>query len=159
MAPLDRPDGRGPWPPGRKPGPLGADPGPLTLAYIGDAVYTLFVRTHLAGLGPAKPRELHRLAAEEVRAAAQARTLAGLEDQLTEEEKSVVRWARNAKIGRGGGGTTAERHLATGFEALLGHLYLTGQDRRLEAILGQAVEPITQRGGNPSASGPASAHP
>jgi ribonuclease-3 family protein len=150
-----------------------ADISPVTLAYIGDAVYTLHVRTRVACRGPAKQRDLHRLATDEVRAAAQARTLARLEDKLSDEERCVVRWARNAKIGRGGGGTVAERHLATGFEALLGHLYLTGQDARLEELLSAVIdraddqahdherdhnddhERATQAGGSQDASSPA----
>lgn len=133
--------------------------GPVALAYVGDAVYTLHVRAHLVCRGPAKQRELHRLASAEVRASAQARSLLELEDKLTAEEKSIVRWARNAKIGKGGGGTPAERHHATAFEALLGHLYLTGQSQRLEELLAAVAEHTASAGGNEFASDPAPLHP
>ena len=58
-----------------------------------------------------------------------------LEDKLSDEEKTIVRWARNARIGKGGGGTPAERHRATAFEALLGYLYLSGRSTRLQELL------------------------
>ena len=120
------------------------------LAYVGDAVYTLWVRTHLVRRGPASQRDLHRLTIGEVRAAAQARSLAVLEDVLTPEEQSIARWARNAKIGKGGGGTAAERHQATAFEALLGHLYLSGQEERLAAVLSAVTLPASLAGGTES---------
>jgi ribonuclease III family protein len=97
--------------------------------------------------GQKPQRELHRLATDDVRASAQARSLAALEDKLTAEEKSIVRWARNARIGKGGGGTPAERHHATAFEALLGHLYLSGQTARLSELLDLVTNPAPGPGG------------
>ena len=108
---------------------------PAALAYVGDAVYTLHVRTGLVAAGCRRQSEMHRLASEDVRAAAQARWLALIEDDLSPGERDVVRWARNARIGKGGGGTPAERHHATAFEALLGHLFLSGQLTRLQELL------------------------
>ncbi len=125
-----------------------AELSPTALAYVGDAVFTLHVRTRLVTTGGSKSRlELHRLATEDVRAAAQARFLALLEDKLTGEEKSIVRWARNARIGKGGGGTPAERHHATAFEALLGFLYLNGRGDRLAELLGLVANPPPSTGG------------
>lgn len=128
------------------------------LAYVGDALFTLWVRTYYVRRGPAKQRELHRLCSGVVRAGAQAQWLGLVEDMLAEEEKSIVRWARNAKIGKGGGGTSAERHLATGFEALLGYLYLTGQTTRLDSLLSFVVEHAAQPGGQDIDSDPAQTH-
>lgn len=120
--------------------------GPLALAYVGDAVYSLFVREHVVRRGPAKGRHLHQATVCEVRAAAQARSLASLEDQLTEQERSIVRWARNAKASRGRGSTVAQRHQATAFEALLGYLHLTGQNQRLQALLTKVVNQVCGTG-------------
>lgn len=134
-----------------------AELSPGAFAYVGDAVFTLHVRTRLVLAGCRPQHELHRLATEDVRAAAQAGFLAALEDKLTDEEKSIVRWARNARIGKGGGGTSAERHHATAFEALLGFLYLNGRNARLEQLLELVANPPPAPEadlGNPS-----SAHP
>lgn len=118
----------------------------MALAYVGDAVYSLFVREHVVRRGPAKGRHLHQATVCEVRAAAQARSLALLEDQLTQQELSVVRWARNAKASRGRGSTVAQRHQATAFEALLGYLYLTGQNQRLQALLAKVAKQASRAG-------------
>lgn len=109
---------------------------PLILAYVGDAVYELAVRERLAARGPSKVAELHREAVALVRAPAQAALLRRLEGLLTPEEEEVVRRARNAKSGPAPRGVPVQeyRH-ATAFEALLGHLYLDGQTRRLAELL------------------------
>ncbi|OGS69471.1 MAG: hypothetical protein A2Y96_01785, partial [Firmicutes bacterium RBG_13_65_8] len=107
---------------------------PAALAYVGDAVFTLLVRSLLVGRGPARQSELHAESVRAVRAAAQARALSQLEPHLTDEERGVARRARNAHVGRGGAGTQAERHFATGLEALFGYLYLSGRIERLTAL-------------------------
>lgn len=121
--------------------------GPSALAYVGDAVFTLAVRTRLVLGGGLSGREMHSLATGDVRAAAQARALAVLEDYLSREEKDIVRWARNARVGKGGGGTPAERHHATAFEALLGYLYLDGRTARLNELLALLANPAPSAGG------------
>jgi ribonuclease-3 family protein len=120
---------------------------PAALAYVGDAVFTLHVRTRLVAAGCRPQQEMHQLASQDVRASAQAHWLELLEDKLSPEEKSVVRWARNARIGKGGGGTPAERHHATAFEALLGHLYLSGHVARLNELLDLLANPTPSPGG------------
>jgi len=123
---------------------------PAALAYVGDAVYTLHVRTGLVTAGSRPQSEMHRLASQDVRAASQARWLTLIEADLLPAEKDVVRWARNARIGKGGGGTPAERHHATAFEALLGHLFLSGQSTRLQELLDrleQLANPAPELGG------------
>lgn len=109
---------------------------PVVLAYVGDAVFELAVRERLASRGPEKVAQLHREAVSLVRAPAQAEFLRRLEPHLTAEEADLVRWARNAKSGAAPRGVPAQeyRH-ATAFEALLGHLYLTGRRERLEQLL------------------------
>lgn len=113
---------------------------PLTLAHVGDAVYDLHVRTHLALAGPVKPRDLHRRTVSYVRATAQAAALRTLVPALTEDETDVVRRARNARPGHVPKGVAAAEYAqATGLEALLGYLYLTGQSERLAEVLAAAV--------------------
>lgn len=112
---------------------------PLVLAFLGDATYAHCVRYHLIARGVAKPHQLHKEANRYVSAKAQANILLTLMPGLTEEEQSVVKRGRNAKSG-----STAKnadiidyRH-ATAFEALVGYLYLTGQQERIADIMQQA---------------------
>lgn len=108
----------------------------LTLAYIGDTVYDLYVRQKLIENGDRHMHDIHKDATKIVCAAAQAKSVHNIEELLTEEEKGILKWGRNAKSG------TVPKHAdvvdyrwATGFEALLGYLYLKGQLQRLEEIL------------------------
>ncbi|MDI9484836.1 MAG: ribonuclease III domain-containing protein [Bacillota bacterium] len=107
---------------------------PLVLAYVGDAVYELYIRTKLAAY-PAKMQKLHRMAVQYVQASRQAEIVHAWEPQLTEEEKTIVRRGRNAKSGMGRGDVVEYRY-STGLEALIGYLYLTGQRQRLAELLG-----------------------
>lgn len=116
---------------------------PLTLAHVGDAVYDLHVRTRLALAGPAKPRDLHRRTVSYVRAAAQATALRALAPGLTEGEAHIVRRARNVRPAHVPKGVEAAVYAqATGLEALLGFLYLTGQTERLAQVLAAAVQAV-----------------
>lgn len=109
---------------------------PLTLAYIGDGVYELVVRTVVVEQGNRPSNALHKLTTTYVKAQAQAQMLLALKDELTEEEADVVRRGRNAKpYTTAKNATRADYHKATGFEALMGYLYLTEQtDRMLELV-------------------------
>jgi ribonuclease-3 family protein len=111
---------------------------PLILAYVGDAVFELWVRERLAGREPGKVTDLHQAAVALVRAPAQAALLRRLAGLLTPEEEEIVRRARNAKSGPAPRGVPVQdyRH-ATAFEALLGYLYLNGRQERLEDLLNQ----------------------
>lgn len=116
---------------------------PLTLAYIGDAVYDLAVRTVLVNQGNCKPHKIHLRCSRLVRASAQARVLERFEKDgvLTEEEYTVCRRGRNAKPATMAKNATAEDYKkATGFEALMGYLYLTGQMERLLALIRQGLD-------------------
>lgn len=107
----------------------------LALAFVGDAVFNLFIRTMLVGSGK-KVRDLHRDAVRFVKASAQAGILKKIEGFLTEKEKDVVRIARNTKVNTvPKNADIMDYHYSTGFEALLGYLYLTGQNERLNKIL------------------------
>lgn len=107
----------------------------LALAFVGDAVFNLFVRTMLVGSGK-KVRDLHREAIKFVKASAQADILRKIDAYLTDAEKNIVRIARNAKVNTvPKNADIMDYHYSTGFEALLGYLYLTGQNERLNRIL------------------------
>ncbi|NLJ74137.1 MAG: Mini-ribonuclease 3 [Firmicutes bacterium] len=114
---------------------------PLVLAYVGDAVYELYIRTKLAAL-PGKVNDLHRAAVEYVRAGSQAEIIHDWEPLLSESEKDVVRRGRNAKSGVPRHADAADYRYSTGFEALLGHLYLSGQEKRLLELL-ERISPTT----------------
>ncbi|MCM8900407.1 Mini-ribonuclease 3 [Caldicoprobacter algeriensis] len=109
---------------------------PLVLAYIGDTIYDLFVRTYLVMAYNVPVHQLHVKAIDFVRAKGQADTLRHIEEFLTQEELDIVRRGRNAKPGTmPKNATVADYRLATGFESLLGYLYLMGRDERLLEIL------------------------
>lgn len=114
----------------------------VVLAYVGDAVYTLFVRKKLALSSDGKAAELERHATERVRAESQARLVAALLPHLTEEEAGVYRRARNAKKNtRAKHATAGEYSMSTGFEAVIGFLYLTGRTERLNELLEMETTP------------------
>jgi len=109
---------------------------PVVLAFVGDAVYSLFVRERLTFTSDFKTGQLNRLATQEVKATAQAEFVKEIINVLTDEELAVFKRARNAKK------TTKAKHAsiseyndATGFEAVLGYLYLVGDNDRLNFLL------------------------
>ena len=108
----------------------------LTLAYVGDAVHTMYVREKLVRDGDKKIDVLHSLCSDKVKAATQARLAESLFDTMTEEEQSVYLRGRNSSTHhRAKNQTGSDYRKATGFEAVLGYLYLTGQGERLNYIL------------------------
>ena len=113
-------------------------PGSLELAYLGDALYDLYVREHLIARG-GRVRGMHREAITLVCAHAQSAALARISDALTEAEADVVRRARNTKQTPPRNADAAEYHRATALEALIGYLYVTGQRERMNALLALAL--------------------
>lgn len=113
-------------------------PGSLELAYLGDALYDLYVRERLVARG-GKVRALHREAISLVCAHAQSEALARVADALTEEERDVVRRARNARQTPPKNADSGEYHHATAIEALVGWLYVTGQRDRMNEVLALAL--------------------
>lgn len=109
---------------------------PLNLAFVGDAVYEIMVRERLVCLANRPNKELHQLAVKQVRAEAQAAALDKIFPLLTEQEASIYRRGRNAHTARSGG----DYHKATGFEALFGYLYLSGQTERLQELFAMTLE-------------------
>lgn len=117
----------------------------LVLAYIGDAVYELAVREYLVSRGPASVNKLHREAVHRVRASTQARIYRYLEGRLSKAEEAVARRGRNAKSGHGArGDSIIEYRHSTGFESLVGYLYMRRDWARLEEILNLARRVIEQ---------------
>lgn len=108
---------------------------PLFLAYVGDAVFELYVRRKLVGEKAQPIRQLHRKATKIVRAGGQDHILRQIEPLLTEEEADIVRKGRNTKSRVPKNADMAAYRRATGFEALLGWLYLNGRQERLNELL------------------------
>ena len=104
----------------------------LTLAYLGDAVYELWVRTHLLELGYEKVKELHKQAIGYVRASTQARVLRVLLPDLDEIEQQIVLRGRNAKGGHPKNVDVVTYRHATAFESLVGYWQLNGQTDRMQ---------------------------
>lgn len=117
---------------------------PLVLAYIGDAFFSLFTRTRLLGFEQNKVQVLHTFDARMVSASMQAVACRALEPQLTEYEQGVLRRGRNARSTVPKSATVAEYRYSTGFEAVLGYLYLKEDYARLEELAEQAFVIIAQ---------------
>lgn len=109
---------------------------PLVLAYIGDSVYEIFIRTFLVSDSKASVHTLHKRSIQFVKAKAQSDKIHRISEFLTEDEQNMVRRGRNAKSGTiPKNADVVEYKYATGFEALLGYLYLKKDFVRLMEIL------------------------
>lgn len=113
---------------------------PLVLAYIGDAVYEVYVRTKIISKGNMQVNKMHQESKKYVKASEQARIYHNIENMLTDKEMSIFKRGRNAKS------ATMPKHAllsdykhATGLEALVGYLYIDGQLNRLMEILDKGV--------------------
>ena len=113
----------------------------LTLAYLGDTVYDLFVRTYLAETLHLRMHALHLEAAKLVCAKGQAIAFRRIEPLLTEEEQAAYRRGRNAHSGTvPKNADVRDYRVATGLEALLGYLYVKGEDARIGALMRLAIQ-------------------
>jgi ribonuclease-3 family protein len=113
----------------------------LTLAYLGDAVFDLYIRTKLIEKGNAKVNDLHKMATKYVSAKAQSDFIEELMKELSEEELLVYKRGRNAKSVTSPKNTDIiDYKRATGFEALLGYLYIKGDNERIEYLLEMIIE-------------------
>ncbi|MDE7305754.1 MAG: Mini-ribonuclease 3 [Clostridia bacterium] len=109
---------------------------PVTLAFVGDAVYSLYVRERLVLSTDFKTGELQKLTSQEVSAHGQSLLLDKLQPLFTEEENEIFRRGRNAKKAtKSKNASVAEYNRSTGFEAVLGYLYLTGNYKRIDELL------------------------
>ena len=116
---------------------------PLIWAYVGDCVYELYVRSHLVITTKQKPHQLHIKTIQYVKASAQAMILEKMQDTLTEEEKEIVRRGRNVQNHHLPKNADPQDYMyATAFEALIGYLYLTKKDARLQEILKDVIKMI-----------------
>lgn len=113
---------------------------PLTLAFVGDGVYGLMVREHLACEANRPVGTLHKASVDLVRAEAQSAAMERLLPLLTEAEEAVFRRGRNAHTSR----NSPEYHRATGLEALFGYLYLDGQRDRLRELFREAMTALEE---------------
>ena len=117
----------------------------IALAFLGDAVYERFIRERILRHGSVGADRMHREAVRYVKAAAQEQSLRALSDELTETEADVVRRARNHKItSKPKNADPVTYKMATAFEALLGYLYLNGQEERLQTVMERAARVIEE---------------
>ena len=117
----------------------------IALAFLGDAVYERFIRERILRHGSVGADRMHREAVRYVKAAAPEQSLRALADVLTETEADVVRRARNHKItSKPKNADPVTYKMATAFEALLGYLYLDGQEERLQTVMERAARVIEE---------------
>ena len=114
---------------------------PLTLAYIGDAVFDLIIRSVLVNRGNTRVNNLHKEASAIVKAPSQSAIAAAIMDELTEEEKDIYRRGRNSKPHtRAKNASTMEYLEATGLEAVIGFLYLKGDMDRVLYLVREGID-------------------
>lgn len=119
---------------------------PLTLAYLGDAVYEMVIRTICVKRANMQTQKLHRKVTGYVSAKAQAKMMDALIGELTEEEESIYRRGRNSKPYTKAKNASMEEYLkATGFEALVGYLYLQKEYERMNALLAHGIEALQEK--------------
>lgn len=114
---------------------------PLKMAYIGDAVYEVLVRRYLLENNKGPMHKLHRASTKYVKAESQARFVMSLEAELTEEESTILKRGRNAKSGTiPKNAKVQDYRYSTGFEALIGYLYLNGKEDRIMEFFKKIIE-------------------
>ena len=114
---------------------------PLTLAYIGDSIYDLIIKTIVINEGNKQVQKLHKETSALVQASAQSFMMRAMQEHLTEEEHAVYKRGRNAKsISPAKNQSITDYRRATGFEALIGFLYLSGETERLDTLMNIAYE-------------------
>lgn len=114
---------------------------PLTWAYIGDCVYELYIRTELINKTNLKPHKLHIESIKYVKAKAQAEILQNIYEELTEEEKDIVRRGRNAENHHLPKNCDVQDYMhSTAFEALIGYLYLAKNEKRIKELLKNCLD-------------------
>ena len=118
---------------------------PLALAYIGDGIYELYIRTIVVGRGNRQASKLHHAASRLVKAPTQALMAEALEAEFTPKEEAVSRRGRHAKsYSTAKNATTGQYRKATGFEAEMGYLNLTGQYIRMIDLIKMGLEAVDE---------------
>lgn len=116
---------------------------PLTLAYIGDSIYDLVIKTLVISRGNRPVNQLHRMTSSLVQASAQSRMMRTLQGLLTEEEHAVYKRGRNAKsVSPAKNQSVTDYRRATGFEALIGYLYLEKEWERMLSLIRTGLESL-----------------
>ncbi|OGO83164.1 MAG: hypothetical protein A2Y18_08580 [Clostridiales bacterium GWD2_32_19] len=119
---------------------------PVILAYIGDAVYEMFVRTKLVKENNVQVNKLQKMSIQYVKASAQANIYKRIEEILTEEEKKVFKRGKNAKVNTmAKNADPIDYMIATGFECLIGWLYLQGRNDRLIEIINISLIKVSNK--------------
>ncbi len=114
---------------------------PQTFAFLGDAVYSMYMRDYVVRTANCPAKKLHSKTIKYVSAPAQARAIDALESTLSEEEKDVYRRGYNTKTANSAKNATLEDyHKATGLEALIGYLHLKGDEDRVRELIEKAIE-------------------
>ena len=117
---------------------------PLTLAYIGDGIYDLIIRSLVINRGNKQVQKLHLETSALVNAKAQSKMMRVLQEQLTEEEHAVYKRGRNAKsVSPAKNQSVTDYRRATGFEALLGYLYLKKDWKRIVDLVKMGLDSLT----------------
>jgi len=117
---------------------------PLTLAFLGDSVYEMFVRTKILSMGNRPANELHKIAVGYVKAKAQAQAAHKILETLSEEETEIYKRGRNTNIHTvPKNADMADYRHATALEALIGYLYIKGDEKRLSEILNLAFDELS----------------
>lgn len=120
----------------------------LALAYVGDAIYEIYIRDYLVRTGQTRPNKLHHQATHYVSAKAQAMLIQKMMDDglLTEEEELIYRRGRNAKSYTSAKNTSIMTYrMSTGFEALMGYLHLLGQKERMEELIDWCIKEVGEK--------------
>lgn len=114
---------------------------PLTLAYIGDGIYDLFIRTIIVSQGNCQANKLHKRVSALVKAPRQSEMIQKIKPHLTEEELYIYKRGRNAKSNTvAKNASTADYRRATGFEAVMGYLFLTDRLNRIVDLVRLGLE-------------------
>lgn len=114
---------------------------PLVLAYIGDSIFDLVVKTMIVTKGNTQVNKMNKEASSIVKAEAQSKMIGFLEDRLTEEEESIYKRGRNAKSYTSAkNASISDYRRATGFEALMGYLYMSGNYERMCGLIKEALD-------------------
>ena len=117
---------------------------PLTLAYIGDGVYSEYIRRFLVSGGISNVNHLTKESIKYARADGQSKMALALMDSLTDEEQTIVRRGRNTRSHVPNHARTIDYRYATGLEALVGYLELTGQKERLEELMVRGINLLSE---------------
>lgn len=116
---------------------------PLALAYIGDAVYDLIIRSLVINEGNRQVQKMHRQTSSMVQASAQAQMITAINDRLSKEEHAVYKRGRNARsMSPARNQSVSDYHKATGFEALMGYLYLKREWRRMLELIKAGLDAL-----------------